>query len=256
MKLVQYLLLLSLLPDVALVAQSADPTILFAEGSNYYVEAQAAETGEHAQELYALAIQTWSRLKESAVSANLHYNLGNAYFNMGETGLAALEYERAMVLEPGHAEARTNLNYILQANGVEPRAQSTLDQLAYNLTMNTWIWLSAVCFWLLVGLLIIPRLYGGPTLFSRIGIILSATILLFSLAATYDYVSKRNNGIVIHNDSPLKVAPAEGSQPLAYVQAGTDAYTDQMYQNYYYIETSQGDAGWISRENYARIWPE
>ena len=42
-------------------------------------------------------------------SPDLHYNLGNAYFQMGELGQSILGWERALKLAPGHADALANL---------------------------------------------------------------------------------------------------------------------------------------------------
>ncbi|HZA38202.1 MAG TPA: tetratricopeptide repeat protein, partial [Candidatus Baltobacteraceae bacterium] len=42
-------------------------------------------------------------------SANVFYNLGNAYFRAGDFGRAILNYERALALERHHPEATANL---------------------------------------------------------------------------------------------------------------------------------------------------
>ncbi|MFH0732312.1 MAG: BatD family protein [Candidatus Omnitrophota bacterium] len=44
-------------------------------------------------------------------SANVYYNLGNAYFKIGSVGRAVLNYERAKRLAPGDEDLRTNLEY-------------------------------------------------------------------------------------------------------------------------------------------------
>src|SRR5712691_9388165 len=42
-------------------------------------------------------------------SANLFYDLGNAYFRAGDLGRAILSYERALALDRHHPEAEANL---------------------------------------------------------------------------------------------------------------------------------------------------
>jgi tetratricopeptide (TPR) repeat protein len=44
-------------------------------------------------------------------SANIYYNLGNAYFKTGALGKAILNYERAKRLRPGDNDLRSNLEY-------------------------------------------------------------------------------------------------------------------------------------------------
>ena len=40
---------------------------------------------------------------------NVYYNLGNSYYKIGEIAKAVLNYERALLLQPGNADIRANL---------------------------------------------------------------------------------------------------------------------------------------------------
>ncbi|MGD8602781.1 MAG: tetratricopeptide repeat protein, partial [Gemmatimonadota bacterium] len=55
-------------------------------------------------------------------SAELHYNLANAYFKSGELGRSILEWERALALSPGDEDAQANLELArsLTQDAVEP----------------------------------------------------------------------------------------------------------------------------------------
>ena len=50
-------------------------------------------------------------------SANLFYNLGTAEFRLGQLGKAALQFERALLLEHSHGEAAQNLAYVRKQVG-------------------------------------------------------------------------------------------------------------------------------------------
>ena len=39
-------------------------------------------------------------------SSDLFFNLGNTYYRLGDLGRAVINYQRALLLEPRHAEAR------------------------------------------------------------------------------------------------------------------------------------------------------
>ena len=53
-------------------------------------------------------------------SANLFYNLGNAYFRAHDFGRAILNYERALQIDPHHPEAEANLRLVRdQTRGLE-----------------------------------------------------------------------------------------------------------------------------------------
>ena len=59
---------------------------------------------------YAGAVELYGRILESGVeSGELHYNLGNAWFRLGELGPAILHYERARRIMPRDDDLGTNL---------------------------------------------------------------------------------------------------------------------------------------------------
>ena len=65
---------------------------------------------EYAQGHFTEAISGYEALVRAGQwSANLFYDLGNAYFRTGEFGRAILNYERALALERHHPEATANL---------------------------------------------------------------------------------------------------------------------------------------------------
>src|SRR5436305_13904414 len=65
---------------------------------------------EYAQGHFKEAIAGYETLVRSGpLSANLFYDLGNAYFRTGDFGHAILNYERALALEQHHPEGAANL---------------------------------------------------------------------------------------------------------------------------------------------------
>ena len=58
---------------------------------------------------YATAIQIYEDLLEQGEAAELYYNLGNSYFKTDDIARAILNYERALLLQPGNADIRANL---------------------------------------------------------------------------------------------------------------------------------------------------
>jgi len=64
------------------------------------------------EEKYDAAIQDYERLINAGLrSANIFYNLGNAYLRMDDKGKAILYYERALRLRPRDADIRSNLDF-------------------------------------------------------------------------------------------------------------------------------------------------
>jgi tetratricopeptide (TPR) repeat protein len=59
---------------------------------------------------YGEAAQLYQRLAESAgASAEVHYDLGNCHFKLGDLGRAILQYRRALARDPSLASAQKNL---------------------------------------------------------------------------------------------------------------------------------------------------
>lgn len=63
----------------------------------------------YVHERYQQAIADYEALLKQGVSADLYYNLGNAYYRTDNMTKAILNYERALLLSPGDADIRFNL---------------------------------------------------------------------------------------------------------------------------------------------------
>ncbi len=74
-------------------------TVSKAEGDSAYIRAD-----------YATAIQVYETLLQQGEAAELYYNLGNSYYKTDDIARAILNYERALLLRPGNADVRANLD--------------------------------------------------------------------------------------------------------------------------------------------------
>ncbi len=81
---------------------SAAATSLFLEANALYADGR-----------YDEAVSLYETIPAAGfVNADVLYNLANAYFKSGETGKAVLAYERALRVEPDHADARANVAFV------------------------------------------------------------------------------------------------------------------------------------------------
>jgi tetratricopeptide (TPR) repeat protein len=58
---------------------------------------------------YQQAINDYEQLLKQGVSAEVYYNLGNAYYRSENITKAIINYERALLLSPGDEDIRFNL---------------------------------------------------------------------------------------------------------------------------------------------------
>lgn len=131
------------------------------------VTTSAASLAEHAdsaynKEDYHTAIDLYSRaIDTDGVSADIYYNLGNAFFRNGQAGMAVVNYERALKLEPAHADARHNLAFVRSRIQDLPEDDSSfLVNLHHGIrnlaSANAWAWIALSLF---IALLACVALY-------------------------------------------------------------------------------------------------
>src|SRR5947207_1160548 len=106
---------------------------------------------EYAQGHFKEAIDRYEALVRSGQwSANLFYDLGNAYFRTGDFGRAILNYERALTLERHHPEAAANLQIArdeARALEMQPSWAERYLQLA---SINQYSIAAAAAFWVAI----------------------------------------------------------------------------------------------------------
>ena len=111
-------------------------------------------------------------------SADLFYNLGNAWFKLGDQGRAILNYERALVLNPRMEEARSNFQTALRivGNDDQPTFRERIGVYAdyFPLIASITFWFAAFC------LLPALRKSGNFTTFWRSVCLLAAFICIGS----------------------------------------------------------------------------
>ena len=59
---------------------------------------------------FAASVEMYENiLKNEGESSDIYYNLGNSYYKMNNIAKAVLNYERALLLNPGNSDIRFNL---------------------------------------------------------------------------------------------------------------------------------------------------
>src|SRR5438046_7553903 len=126
---------------------------LFAQADAEFAKANQ----EFAQGHFKEAISRYETLVSSGQwSANLFYDLGNAYFRTGDFGRAILNYERALALERHHPEATANLQIARDEAHALEMQQSWPERHLEFASINQYSIAAAVAFW--VGVFCLVRL--------------------------------------------------------------------------------------------------
>src|ERR1700748_1048544 len=95
-----------------------------------------------------LALAPSSQTTQPRYSADGLYNLANSYARAGKPGLAVLNYERALLLAPGDADIRANLEYVRSSARVSTEQGGRFARAARTLrpTLAAWLGVAGTVF--------------------------------------------------------------------------------------------------------------
>jgi hypothetical protein len=178
-------------------------------------------------------------LREPNVAA-YWYDLGAAFYRLGEDGRARAAWVRAARLAPRRHEVRQALDLLPPdplAADVAPILPMTPGELVLA-GLSAW-----VLGWLLVAFRRTRRL-GGAVL-----------LVACASAGAAAYVRARYHepiAIVLADDVPLRAAPFGSAEPLRQVGAG-DAVRVEEVRGPWFLVTRGGAAGWVRQGEIARL---
>lgn len=211
----------------------------------------------YAQEDYIKAIELYEQTaREHGVSSDLYYNLGNAYYKHNEFAKAILNYERALLLNPGDEDARFNLDMANTriVDKIDPVGRFFLsvwfDSLRSFLSSNTWAIIGVVTFLLfIVGCYL--YLFSRVVVVKKIGFFGGIVILLISIMANWfawglsDKVENRDAAIVFAPTVSVKSSPAESGTDLFVLHEGTKVLIMSKVGEWFEVKISDGNRGWL-----------
>jgi tetratricopeptide (TPR) repeat protein len=236
---------------------------IFAAQTDYIAlmeQANAAYQGGNYQE----AIRLYQNiLQEGVISGELCYNLGNAYFRLGDMGRAILYYERAQRLLPRSESVSFNLRlanfYIKDRIDVPPPffLYRWYQHLTNSLTARGWGFLFSLL--LFLSALLILGYHFIELKFTRvmkkIAILLAVggLVVLTPFISRYNYEANSHEAIVISPVVTCLAAPQPGSTELFVVHSGTKVKVLGSDGEWYKIELLDGKQGWAPQRDVEKI---
>jgi tetratricopeptide (TPR) repeat protein len=212
---------------------------------------------EYAQGHFTEAISGYEALVNARQwSANLFYDLGNAYFRTGDFGRAILNYERALALERHHPEAMANLQIARDEAHALELQQTWRERYLQFANVNQFCIAAAIGFWLAaftIAVLIFAR--------RRSGTLIAALIfcLLIGAGAIYAAVTleRGSNGsalaIVTGKDVQARLATADTANSVLALPPGSEVKILSTRGDWIYAELPNTLRGWIPAKNAEQV---
>jgi tetratricopeptide (TPR) repeat protein len=212
---------------------------------------------EYAQGHFKEAISGYEALVRSGQwSANLLYDLGNAYFRTGDFGRAILNYQRALALERHHPEATANLQIARDEARALELQQSWPERYLRFASVNQYIIAAAIAFWLAI-FAVVSLIFARRRSVTMIAMLIFC--LLISAVAIYAvYTLERGpNGsalaIVTGKDVQARLATADTANSVLALPPGSEVTILSTRGDWIYAALPNNLRGWIPAKDTEQV---
>lgn len=220
---------------------------------------------EYAKGNYQQAIKDYQEILKSGVSAEIYYNLGNAYYRTDNITQALLAYERALQLSPGDNDIRFNLQYARSKtiDKITPESEMFFVTWYHSLVNFTSVdrWANTAIISIVMALLLILVFLFAPQMWARkFGFYGSAAFLmLFVIANLFAFQQKREletkqGAIVVAPTVNVKKTPAASGTDVFVIHEGTRVdIIDRGMKQWRGIKLADGREGWLKTSQIEEI---
>lgn len=230
-------------------ALGQSPDRMYQEANSLYQEGKIAE----ARDLYERV------LSNGYVSGDLLYNLGNAYYRLGDVGRAILNYERARRIIPGDEDLRHNLQLanLRVVDRIEPTPRLFLwdwwEGIKGAFPAQSAVWFAFGFFVLLVAAVIAIMLVQAYSVrrFALIAAMVTALFLVFSLVLVAQKIAdeeRRDEAVVVSAITTVKNSPDSRSSDAFVLHAGVKVRVIDSVNYWIQIRLADGKVGWMERD--------
>lgn len=225
------------IPTFPLSGQTMDKTAVFQQGLEYYQE-----------EEYQKAVEIFGELLDEIQTTALHFNLGNAYYRLGDFPHAILHFEKARFLDPGNADTKVNLALAREAAEVKAPPVSYLSRLGQSFRVASWWWIFSVSLIAFLFSLFILPLFFVKSYWCQLARFASLILLLVSLLGIWYWMQQARLAVVVRADAPILLAPTATSPIDGRWLGGETVRMGETHEQYVHVRLpSENTAGWTLR---------
>lgn len=243
-------------PELAADSElAASKGATFHRGNDAYFHGRFQEAVDAYEQVVALGVK----------SADLYYNLGNAYLKAGQLGPAIYNYERALELDPQQEDVQFNLKTAREAArkkgedrlvGAEAAPLWVRAVSPYPVALLGWIFLGL---WTALFALLVVLHFTQPG-FLRVGLwagfafLTIAVVLSGALLGGRVYLAERVEEAVVLPDSvQIKEGPDPNYASAFSVHAGLRVRVTEKEQDWVRVRLANGLEGWLRERDIGRL---
>lgn len=235
-------------------------TPLLAQNSEFFEKGNTAyNEGE-----YDDAINYYERiLEDGQTSAEVYFNLGNAYYKLNNIAPSVYFYEKALQINPNDQDIRNNLEFArnMVLDDIEEVERTGLSRLWRDIVSilgyNEWAWL-AISFSVLFSVFFLIYYFSRRSVFKRVFFSLSMVVLAFAILAVVfafqqrHYYTSDQYAIIFSEEAEVRSEPTLRSEEIFSLHEGTKVEVLETYQDWIKFELSNGIQGWMDK-NHLRL---
>lgn len=214
---------------------------------------------------YDQAIDAYNEiLSGNKESAEVYYNLGNAYYKTGKYTQSILNYERAKLLAPNDEDIQFNLDLanLHVVDAIDPLPQVFFIRWWNNMTnkfsIDQWARVSVVSF-------LIFLILAGLFFFTQNGmlkrvsfwtgiLVIVISIFSFNFAARHKQrITEHNFAIITQPSVTVKSSPSDSGTDLFLIHEGLKVEIKDNLSGWMEIRLSDGNQGWLPANSVERI---
>ena len=221
----------------------------FEEGNEAYAEGN-----------YEQALTFYEQIVESGMeSADLYYNMGNTYYKMKQYPMSILYYEKALKLNPGDEDIRTNLEIanLAVVDKINIIPQSFIARwwngIKSSLSSDGWAWVSIAAFAMLL-ICLFAFLMARRTALRKtgffVGLVVAVCLVLSVVFAVQKHqdMNHQDEAIIMTPTVTVKSSPADNSVDLFVLHEGAKVQISGTSNGWNKIKIADGSVGWLQAE--------
>jgi len=240
---------------------------LYSQAKDFYKQANEAgiKDSEKAKAFYRKAALRYERIVNAGRIRNgkLFYNIGNAYFRMGDLGRAILYYRRATEYIPADSNLLQNLQFAckLRRDKIEEKQNTKVLKTVFFWHYDFTAWARMLIFiiaFAALWLLAIFRLFFRHSLLGAAIVFCGAlsVLVLTSLVVDVIAASKKVPGVIIADSVIVRKGDGETYQPSFKepLHAGTEFLVVEDRGGWKHIELADGRRCWAPSNGVGLVW--